>query len=259
MEKLKKFETHLHTLPLSVCSRLTAAEAVAKYRKCGFDGMVLTNHYSRRYMETTGASESEWKKLYVQAFHDFRDEAEKAGMEAFFGAEVTLYLHISPYYKKLYSDEYIMKNYADYLIVGVTDEFILDMPLLCDMSLADLHEVCAHNGMLLIQAHPFRSEQFHAPKDLSLLDGLEINGNLGFPSGPNEQAVLSLAREHDLVVTCGGDVHYDWTKLVSATFIPEHVHDSTALAAYLREVKIPKYSFTEPDDNPLPKPDWWRY
>ena len=54
---MKKIETHLHTSPVSVCSRLTAEAAAEKYRKCGFDAVILTNHYSRSYIESTPATE----------------------------------------------------------------------------------------------------------------------------------------------------------------------------------------------------------
>ena len=54
-----KTELHFHTSPVSVCSRLTAGDAAEKYSKCGFDALMLTNHYSRSYMERNSVSEKE--------------------------------------------------------------------------------------------------------------------------------------------------------------------------------------------------------
>ena len=79
------------------------------------------------------------------------------------------------------------------------------------------------------------------------MDGYEINGCIGFQTAC-EKEVLELANSHNLVVTCGGDTHYDWHKLRSATFVPDDIHDSVGFAEYLRKVRVPQYSLTEPDE-----------
>lgn len=243
----KKIEPHVHISPVSVCSAMDAEVAAEKYAKCGFDAVVLTNHYSRSYIDVHSASESEWRELYLENFFTFREVAAKYALEVFLGAEVTLQAIYTPLYRKFWSEEFIKENFADYLLYGVTEEFLRKTPMLCDLTISELRAECDKNNVLLMQAHPYRVEQAHSLKHLEYLDGLEINGNENYPSGPHEEDILRLARERNLIVTCGGDTHSADLHLRSATFVPEEVCDSVSLAEYLRKVRIPHYSLDEPD------------
>lgn len=246
-KRYKKTEPHLHLAPVSVCSQMQAEEAAQKLSKCGFEVAVLTNHYSRSYIDVRSATEEEWRQRYLESYRLFKEVASKYGLEVFLGTEVTLHATYIPCYRARWSEQFLKENYADYLLYGITEEFLRDTPFLCDLTFPELRAICDKFGALLVQAHPFRAEQGHSLKNIRLLDGIELNGNEGFPSGPHEEEVLRLARENNLVVTCGGDTHNTWDHLCSATYIPEEIHDSVALAAYLREVKIPHYSLNEPD------------
>lgn len=241
-----KTELHFHTSPVSVCSRLTAGDAAEKYSKCGFDALMLTNHYSRSYMERNSVSEKEWRDIFLNGYRDMVKAAAPYGMRVFFGAEVTLFAPYSSYMREKFSADFLAKNYADYLLIGLTEEFFLNSPFLCDLDLKELHSVCSANNVLVVQAHPFRTEQNHSLKDVAYLDGLEINGNVGFTTA-NEEKVLDVAQKNNLIITCGGDTHYDWHVLRSATFIPDSVTDSVKLASYLKKVRVPEYSLSEPD------------
>ena len=47
MEKKKyKYELHCHTSDVSLCAFSTAKEAVEFYKNRGYDGIVITDHYS---------------------------------------------------------------------------------------------------------------------------------------------------------------------------------------------------------------------
>ena len=129
-----------------------------------------------------------------------------------------------------------------------------ETPLLCDLTLPQLSAICRERGLLLLQAHPFRTEQYHSLKDTRYFDGIEINTHDYFPSGVNEAEALRIARERNLVLSCGGDVHYPWMHLDSATYVPGDVHDSVGFASYLRQVKIPYYSLDEIDRYVVPPP-----
>lgn len=243
----KKIDPHLHISPVSVCARMDAEAAAERYAKCGFDGVVLTNHYSRSYIDVYSAAEREWRELFLENFYAFREAAAKYNLEVFLGAEVTLQAFYIPLYRKWWAEEFIEANFADYLLYGVTEEFLRKTPMLCDLTIKELRAECDQYNILLVQAHPFRVEQQHSLKNLEYVDGLEINGNENFPSGPHEEEILRIARERNLIVTCGGDTHDTGVHLRSATFVPEEIHDAVALAAYLKKVKIPHYSLSEPD------------
>ncbi len=42
---LFKYETHTHTSEVSKCSRITAVELVRFYKRCGFSGICITDHF----------------------------------------------------------------------------------------------------------------------------------------------------------------------------------------------------------------------
>mgnify|MGYP002512850021 CR=1 FL=1 len=40
-----KYETHLHTSPVSRCARATPEETVRYYKEIGYAGIFITNHF----------------------------------------------------------------------------------------------------------------------------------------------------------------------------------------------------------------------
>lgn len=253
----KKLEMHVHSMPASVCSRLSPEAIAQKYAAMNYGAIVLTNHYTRSYIEKYGVTHEQWMDMFIQSYRDQCEACKKYGIEVYLGAEVTLYQFSSIYMQERHSAEELWNNYADYLLYGITEDFLRSSPPLGDFTLPALHDHCRAAGVLVVQAHPYRTEQFHSPKDVRYLDGLEINGNGGYASGPHEKEILATAKEHGLIVTCGMDVHYDWTKLTAAAYIPRDIHDSVALAEHLRKVRVVDYKLGIHDPNPLPTPEEW--
>ena len=40
-----KYETHLHTAPVSRCARSSVEEQLRLYKALGYDGVFITNHF----------------------------------------------------------------------------------------------------------------------------------------------------------------------------------------------------------------------
>ena len=40
-----KYETHLHTYPVSRCGHASVEESLEAYKKLGYDGVFITNHF----------------------------------------------------------------------------------------------------------------------------------------------------------------------------------------------------------------------
>ena len=40
-----RYETHLHTLPVSACARFNVRDNLEFYKKTGYDGVFITNHF----------------------------------------------------------------------------------------------------------------------------------------------------------------------------------------------------------------------
>ena len=43
--KVYKYETHLHTAPVSKCACSSVENSLAFYKKLGYDGVFITNHF----------------------------------------------------------------------------------------------------------------------------------------------------------------------------------------------------------------------
>ncbi len=254
---MKKIETHCHSNPISTCSRQSAEILADRYAKCGFDAVTLSNHYSDSYRDCYGASFDEWLNAYIAEYRRFADACGKNGIEGWLGAEVTLFAPYSQPLKKQYSEQFLRDNYADYILIGVTEQFLRETPDLCRLDQKELYSECKKHGVLLFQAHPFRSAQGHSPRDLDYLDGLEINGCCGFTANPldvREEEINRIADERNLIVIAGGDTHYDWHKLQTATFVGDEVRSSTDLADYLRVNRRPKYTISADDPTAADRP-----
>ena len=254
---MKKTEMHVHTHPVSVCSRMSIETVADKYARCGYDAVQLTNHYSDAYAQVNGVSFEKWLDEYIKGYYDFQKACSERGMETFFGAEVTLF---APYSQRLcekYSIEFLRENYADYILIGVSEEFLRTSPRLSDLSLPELYAHCHDNGVLLFQAHPYRACQRITPKDLNYLDGYEINGCSEHFYHENEvryDEIIGLTKRYGKITFAGGDNHYDYQTLNTATYLPNAVNSEKKLVEYLKKIRIPKMSLTEIDTVSPPRP-----
>ena len=44
-----KYDTHVHTSETSICGKVDAKTLVRLYKKAGYTGVVITDHYSREF------------------------------------------------------------------------------------------------------------------------------------------------------------------------------------------------------------------
>ena len=93
----------------------------------------------------------------------------------------------------------------DYLVYGVSREFLDTHCDLMAMSLRNFTELAHENGMVIVQAHPFRRHMEIA--DYKILDGYEVfNGNPRHWSN-NEFTAQWAKAHHAKIVTSGSDFH----------------------------------------------------
>ena len=107
-----KFDTHVHTAETSPCGNLTAADTIALYKKAGYSGLCITDHYYQGYFESLEAhSWTERMDQYLIGYRCARQAGEMAGMTVLLGAELRL-----------------EGSNNDYLLFGVTEQFLYDFP-----------------------------------------------------------------------------------------------------------------------------------
>lgn len=183
-----QYELHTHTAEVSRCAASAAADTVALYREHGYDGLVITDHYSpMTFMQ---------KNLFApQRETDFYLTGYKNALAAA-GSDFTVLLGME---LRFYG------NGNDYLVYGMTEDFIRNHGNLMFCYPRRFHKLAQQNNMIFVQAHPFRPYIFRTnPK---YLDGCEIYNAKDREKGFNEQAVAWANQNRMKIRTGGADFH----------------------------------------------------
>ena len=190
------YDTHVHTSEASLCSSSTARELVRAYKKRGYTGIIITDHFVKDY--SCGDESLPWKdqvRFFMSAYETAKDEGEKCGLDVFFGWEY------SPGKGG---------NGLDFLTYGLGEQFMLENPQIFDVSIPEYSALIRINGGYIAQAHPFRDVESKGPKwgavDHKLLDGVEVY-NSGKKYKVNMDA-YEFAKKHGLAMQAGSDSHY---------------------------------------------------
>lgn len=195
---------------------VAAEQVVHEYKQKGFDALVITNHFEKNQLSQFGDTDQERMDRYLLAYHLAKAEGEKCGIRVFLGMELR-----------------VISGFEDYLLFGVTPEFIYENPRLYTLSLSEVHEICRKAGVLLIQAHPFRSPcQPQNPQDL---DGAEIYNDHPGHKNHNELAEEWAQQNPHFIRTSGSDYHELTHPSGGGIVTDEDVKDGTQLVQVLRD------------------------
>ena len=64
-----RYETHLHTFPVSKCGKVTVREALEFYKKFNYDGVFITNHFIDGNIGADKNESYEPQIKYINYFH----------------------------------------------------------------------------------------------------------------------------------------------------------------------------------------------
>lgn len=210
-----KIDTHVHSSGISKCSRVTYEEIVKNKLNAGYNGAVLMNHCQPWYYEPQQLSE--WIEDFIQEFKKAYNYGKEQGFTFFLGIEVSVNI----------------PRWADFLIFGVTEEFLKNAPDMCRISQKELYEYCKQYGALMVQAHPLRPD--FELLDVNYMDGVELNlSNLDIST---HAQVEELANAHGLALTVGTDYHSASSLGVGGLIIPDGITNSVELCNYLKQSK----------------------
>ena len=188
-----KTELHCHDCLVSACGRITPEETVEKYLEAGYTTLVVTDHISRDTFQSGNyRGEPDWNAkvdFFLRSYHALK-AAAKGRLNILLGTEVRIDSHAA----------------ADYLIYGVTEEFLRSHSCLHSYHLQDLSRIVREAGLLFVQAHPFRNHMVVTPP--KYLDGMEVyNGSIAHSPFRGEIAEL-WAKHYNLIPTSGSDLHH---------------------------------------------------
>lgn len=182
-----KYELHAHAKEVSVCAAISVKELIEEYKKAGYSGIVLTDHYSPM---TFHISELFNKKKAMDHYLRAYREAKKYETEDFsilLGVELRFYATVN-----------------DYIIYGVTEEMLYELPFLLSVYIKKASRLLRDRGCLFLQAHPFRKMITRANPEY--LDGVEVfNGKASKEA--NEQSLAWANEINAKIKTSGSDCH----------------------------------------------------
>ena len=186
-----KYETHLHTSPVSHCAKAGVEESLVFYKKLGYDGVFITNHF------LDGNMNWDYKDApYEEAIHFYFSDYEKAleigkeiGIKVFLGVELT--------YKG-----------TDFLIYGLDKAWYLAHPEIMEMKKSDELTLMMESGALIIQAHPFREARYidHIRLYPRHIHGVEVIN--AYRTDLENAMAKHYAKSYELLEIAGTDNHW---------------------------------------------------
>ena len=184
-----RYETHLHTFPVSKCARAETRETLEFYKNEGYAGVFITNHFLDGNINIDRSLPYEERiEFYFSTHEEAKMIGEDIGISVFFGIE-------SSY------------RGTDFLIYGLEKEWFLEHPEIEEMKKSDFLKLAADSGALIIQAHPYREAPYidHIRLFPRYVHGVEIY-NASMSAETNEMARI-YAEHYGLIKFAGSDNH----------------------------------------------------
>ena len=210
-EKLLKIDAHVHSKGISRCSHVSVEQLIDNKIKQGYDGMVLTNHCQAWYYPPE--ENAAFIESFIAEFRAAKAYGDRLGFAVWLGIEATVQ---QPFY-------------ADWLLYGITEEFLRSAPCLHQLTQEGLYALCQKSGVLMVQAHPFRMERVG---ERSHMDGVEMNCTpRDLDTYPQ---IIELAAQQKMLVTCGTDYHDENRTFRGGMLVPSGIKDGVEFATYLK-------------------------
>lgn len=167
-----RYETHLHSNPVSACAKASVRESIEFYKSIGYDGVFLTNHFldgNVRYDHT--APYQEMLEFYLSDYYEALEIGKEIGLKVFFGVELSMAFH----------PERNVWGGTDFLVYGLSPDWYRAHPEIMDMLKQDELEFMMNEGALVSHAHPMREARY--------IDYIRL-----FPRSVNAVEVLNACR-----------------------------------------------------------------
>ncbi len=185
-----KYETHLHTSPVSECARAEVDEVMNFYKEQGYDGIFITNHFidGNINLEKRSLPYDELIEFYFSDYEKAKSLEKEIGIKVFLGVEMS--------YKG-----------TDFLVYGLDKKWFLEHPEITEMSKRQELDYLIKNGALVVHAHPFREASYidHIRLFPRSVQGVEvINANR---TDFENQMAAEYAENYNFLTIAGSDNH----------------------------------------------------
>jgi len=137
-----RYETHTHTAEVSRCSWISAVDLVRVYKKLGFGGVWITDHFLNG--NTTVPRNLPWEeqvRLFCRGYYNAYYEGQRIGIDVFFGWEYSF-------------------RGTDLLTYGLEPKWLLAHPEVIELHINDYCDLVHEHGGFIAHAHPFREADY---------------------------------------------------------------------------------------------------
>ena len=184
-----KYETHLHTWPVSKCAKADIYATIDFYKNLGYDGIFITNHFLDGNINIDSqASYKEKIEFYFSDYEKGIEYVKTVGLKVFVGVELSC-------------------KGTDFLIYGLDKEWYLKHPEIEKMRASELLPFFMEHGALVIQAHPYREAGYidHIRLFPRCVHGVEVINSCRTLF--ENQMAKNYADSYELIEFAGSDNH----------------------------------------------------
>lgn len=184
-----RYETHLHSAPASKCGRYSVRENMEFYKKIGYDGIFLTNHFINANIGGDRSLPYEDQvEFFFKDIEDGERLANEIGIKFFWGIETSY-------------------GGTDFLIYGLSKEWYLAHPEIVQVSVKEMLRIFDSAGALIVHAHPFREAGYidHIRLYPYSIHAVEVDNCGNLPS-QNDMALM-YAKHYGIHHSAGSDNH----------------------------------------------------
>ena len=216
-----RYEIHCHTSEASKCGRLAAADLVRLYKKIGYTGVIITDHFFNGNCAIS--NDIPWAQrldLFFKGYENARAEGDKIGVDVFCGWEY---------------------NYqtTEFLTYGLPPEWLYDKPQIIDMEPDEYCRLVHDDGGFVVHAHPFRERAYI--RYFRLLpyctDAVEICNAAHFPYPQFDRRAKDYACSYNLLELAGSDTHFEWKSGYCCVDFPEKIIQIDDFVKMIKEKK----------------------
>lgn len=213
-----KVEAHCHIFGGSRCAKADDDYVLSAYKNAGYDGIVVTNHYTPVCsIAYQGTNHEEKVNYWFNLIDSFREKAKNYGIKIFYAGEVDL----------IKEDGFR----TEFMVIGLTKEFLLKHDKIATYNQQKLFELCEENGFFMYQTHPFRKGVKVA--DPRFMHGAEaFNGH--FHHDNNNALAVKFCEENKLVKLSGSDFHDYGQRPLGGLILPEIKNEKEYINALLK-------------------------
>ena len=210
-----KTELHCHTKSVSACAWDEPEHLIGTYLREGYDAIVVTDHLNDyTFWNMAKIARKERGCRYLPEGFDMSILDRSEAGTATWDDKVDFLLAGPAFLRQIAGDRIrillgaeirLWDSDNDYLLYGLTEDFLRSHPDLNQKKLREVSRICRDAGVLLVQAHPFRvgSRIMHP----SFLDGAEVFNGANSENSNNRVAAL-WAETYGLIPTSGSDYHF---------------------------------------------------